>query len=171
MGETKTNEINTNIIDLTSCEREPIHIPGRIQSHGFLLAINKVTKTISYVSENINQFVQPNARQLLNCDVNDLISLTNIDLSYADIEKLMHSDTDTDYEIINPVKVKFNTESFNLMVHPSNDFILFEFEPVELIKEIHLRINRRFVIKDIRSANNSKSTSIRGEASERDHTV
>ena len=102
------------------------------------MAINKFTKTISYASENINQFVQANARQLLNRDVNDLISLTNIDLSYADIEKLMQSGTDTDYEIINPVKVKFNSESFNLIVHPSNDFILFEFEPVEVLKEVDL---------------------------------
>ncbi|MGN6725364.1 MAG: hypothetical protein ACTHLZ_05570, partial [Tepidisphaeraceae bacterium] len=29
-----------NTIDLTNCDREPIHIPGSIQPHGALLVLN-----------------------------------------------------------------------------------------------------------------------------------
>jgi light-regulated signal transduction histidine kinase (bacteriophytochrome) len=38
--------------DLTACEREPIHIPGSIQPHGFLLAIRPVDQLVIYASAN-----------------------------------------------------------------------------------------------------------------------
>jgi len=40
-------------IDLTACEREPIHIPGSIQPHGVLLAIRPSDRTLAYASANI----------------------------------------------------------------------------------------------------------------------
>lgn len=40
-------------VDLTNCDREPIHIPGAIQPHGVLLACHGPTLTVSQVSENI----------------------------------------------------------------------------------------------------------------------
>ncbi len=130
--------VNKSKIDLTSCEIEPIHIPGKIQSHGFLLAINRATRTISYISENVNEFIQADSAQLLNGDLKNFISLTNIDARYVDLEKLMEPAADADYGNINPIKVKFSNDSFNLIVHSSNNFILFEFEPAELIKEKEL---------------------------------
>ncbi|CAM2781005.1 ATP-binding protein [Rariglobus hedericola] len=38
--------------DLSDCEREPIHIPGTIQPHGFLLAARGIDALISHTSEN-----------------------------------------------------------------------------------------------------------------------
>jgi chemotaxis family two-component system sensor kinase Cph1 len=43
----------TQDIDLTACEREPIHIPGSIQPHGILLAIRLPDLTLAYASANI----------------------------------------------------------------------------------------------------------------------
>jgi two-component system, chemotaxis family, sensor kinase Cph1 len=40
-------------IDLTACEREPIHIPGSIQPHGILLAVRLSDRTLAYASANI----------------------------------------------------------------------------------------------------------------------
>ncbi|MBA1155036.1 ATP-binding protein [Microvirga mediterraneensis] len=45
--------LQTQDIDLTACEREPIHIPGNIQPHGILLAIRLSDRTIAYASANI----------------------------------------------------------------------------------------------------------------------
>ncbi|WP_230530460.1 ATP-binding protein [Microvirga roseola] len=39
-------------LDLTACEREPIHIPGSIQPHGILLAVRLSDMSLSYVSAN-----------------------------------------------------------------------------------------------------------------------
>src|SRR4028119_1987688 len=35
-------------LDLTACDREPIHIPGSIQPHGILLAIRLPDGTMTY---------------------------------------------------------------------------------------------------------------------------
>ncbi|WP_134500317.1 ATP-binding protein [Microvirga pakistanensis] len=39
-------------IDLTACEREPIHIPGSIQPHGILFAIARADMTTTHASAN-----------------------------------------------------------------------------------------------------------------------
>ena len=39
-------------IDLTNCDREPIHIPGSIQPHGCLLACDNAARTVLYRSAN-----------------------------------------------------------------------------------------------------------------------
>ncbi len=38
-----TNEAHTSVVDLTNCDREPIHISGSVQPHGALLAIDPNT--------------------------------------------------------------------------------------------------------------------------------
>lgn len=40
-------------LDLTACDREPIHIPGSIQPHGILLAVRLSDRTIAYASANV----------------------------------------------------------------------------------------------------------------------
>ncbi|MBW4582257.1 MAG: GAF domain-containing protein [Tildeniella nuda ZEHNDER 1965/U140] len=44
--------VTSQPIDLTNCDREPIHIPGQIQPHGVLLALQVPQLTILQVSQN-----------------------------------------------------------------------------------------------------------------------
>lgn len=44
-------------VDLSNCDKEPIHIIGRIQPHGFLMVIDSHTFLIEQVSENMRDFV------------------------------------------------------------------------------------------------------------------
>jgi light-regulated signal transduction histidine kinase (bacteriophytochrome) len=46
-------------LDLSSCENEPIHIPGFIQPHGVLLALDSTTSAIEQVSENSRLLLGP----------------------------------------------------------------------------------------------------------------
>jgi light-regulated signal transduction histidine kinase (bacteriophytochrome) len=41
------------LVDLTDCDREPIHIPGTIQPFGVLLALAEPELTVAQVSENV----------------------------------------------------------------------------------------------------------------------
>ena len=50
---------------LENCSREPIHIPGKVQDHGFLIAIDG-TFRITYCSENVVNFFGIPATALLN---------------------------------------------------------------------------------------------------------
>ncbi len=51
-------------VDLSNCDREPIHIPGKIQSHGFLIALDN-NLSISHCSVNISEFMPIEAGQML----------------------------------------------------------------------------------------------------------
>ncbi len=44
-------------IDLTNCDREPIHIPGQVQPHGFLLAVDRATLRIVQTSDNVAHYL------------------------------------------------------------------------------------------------------------------
>ena len=43
-------------LDLTSCDREPIHIPGSIQPHGFLLVLDRAGR-VTVSSSNAGDFL------------------------------------------------------------------------------------------------------------------
>jgi light-regulated signal transduction histidine kinase (bacteriophytochrome) len=44
-------------VDLTNCDREPIHIPGSVQPHGCLLALDAVGQTILRHSTNVGDIL------------------------------------------------------------------------------------------------------------------
>jgi len=47
----------TEKIDLTNCDREPIHIPGSIQPHGAMLVCDPASFSVLFYSENAAQFL------------------------------------------------------------------------------------------------------------------
>lgn len=57
--------VNRDIVNLTNCEQEPIHIPGSIQPHGFLLGLKGETLLIDYCSANTAEYLSLFHSQLL----------------------------------------------------------------------------------------------------------
>src|SRR3954466_16024303 len=57
--------VNRDIVNLTNCEHEPIHVPGSIQPHGFLLGLKEAGLIIDYCSSNSLQFLGVAHEQLL----------------------------------------------------------------------------------------------------------
>lgn len=45
--------MNTDPVDLTACDREPIHIPGSIQPHGVLLVVDPARSAITHASGDV----------------------------------------------------------------------------------------------------------------------
>lgn len=56
------------------CDREPIHIPGAIQPHGFLLALDATSWTVRYASENVGDYLRIQASASLGRPVEDLFT-------------------------------------------------------------------------------------------------
>jgi chemotaxis family two-component system sensor kinase Cph1 len=61
-------------MDITTCDREPIHIPGAIQPHGFLIALDVTTWTVRYASENAGDFLAVTATAALGRSVEELFA-------------------------------------------------------------------------------------------------
>jgi chemotaxis family two-component system sensor kinase Cph1 len=122
------NGIKMNPIDLSNCAREAIHIPGKVQGHGFLVAINQELK-ITYCSENIAAFASITAEALLGVPVYFLETaiLKKVD---GFIEKLIAiAKTKDGFQPVNPYPVDLGGIDFNLIISASADQYLLEFEP------------------------------------------
>lgn len=60
-------------LNLSNCDREPIHIPGKIQSYGYLIALEITSQRIAFCSENIHEIFDVPHQEVLGK------SLLNID--------------------------------------------------------------------------------------------
>lgn len=117
-----------NQIDLSNCDREPIHIPGKIQSHGFLISISKDFR-INYCSENIKEFTDIDASKLLSEPVEYLetVVLNKMAGFIASLIDIAH--TEDGFRPVNPYPVAVGNGHFNLIICDSADQYLLEFEP------------------------------------------
>ncbi|WP_347400389.1 hypothetical protein [Sphingomonas paeninsulae] len=63
------NEVS---VDLTNCDREPIHVPGNIQSFGYLIAVSS-DWLISRVSANIANLMGKSPDDVLGLPLLDFL--------------------------------------------------------------------------------------------------
>lgn len=55
----------TQPLDLTACDKEPIHIPGSIQPHGLLLTVDLETRVVLQIAGDSKRFLATDAADLL----------------------------------------------------------------------------------------------------------
>ncbi|HLT06841.1 MAG TPA: ATP-binding protein [Cyclobacteriaceae bacterium] len=105
-------------VDLSNCDKEPIHLIGRIQPHGWLMVINRETYGIEQVSANIADFVADTAlEQWLESSIFDFLPKK----SQEWFEKVFLPKGHGTIEI--------GTRKFYGFGHLSNDKIILECEP------------------------------------------
>ena len=69
--------------DLAACDREPIHIPGSIQPHGFLLALDPASWRVKQASENASACLGRPMAAILGGAIADIIDARTADLLRA----------------------------------------------------------------------------------------
>ncbi|WP_421943646.1 ATP-binding protein [Pedobacter sp.] len=135
--------MNKFSVDLTNCDKEPIHIPGKVQSHGFLIAVNKVNFKISYISENAESFLGEPAKNLLDKSLNVLnnfITQNDPEFNVEDLLKL--GIIRKSFDAISPHPTEIDGKPYYLIISSSvNDWLL-EFEPLTLQYDIQSLIGR-----------------------------
>ncbi len=132
-------------IDLSVCDTEPIHIPGKIQSHGFLIAVNSETLIITHISENVYDFIKEDGKAFLGKKIEALevkLDLSGSPLRITQILKL--GSKNKSFEAVNPFYVEIAKKPFNLIISISGPSHLLEFEPQtsELELDLHKTIGR-----------------------------
>lgn len=135
--------MNKFFVDLTNCDKEPIHIPGKVQSHGFLIAVDKSAFTISYASDNVSDFLNESAKNLLNQPLSALNVFLKQHEPEFDIEDLLKLGIiRKSFDAISPHPVEINSNPFYIVISPSTNDWLLEFEPVTLQYDIQSLIGR-----------------------------
>ena len=108
-------------VSLTNCDKEPIHILGKIQSHGYLLACDPETYKVTYCSENIDQLFDKSVEMILGTQITDLFT-TGI----SDVLKTV----DTSQKA-SPVQLEIKGDSYLLIAHINEGNLVVELEPFE----------------------------------------
>ncbi len=111
---------------LLICAREPIHIPGSIQAHGFLLTMDMETNKVVQASGNVNIFLDMETSEIIGKELHEL-PLAGLK------EVLAICNTGESFERLNPFKTKILSGNrqhthLNLIGHESNGLLLLEFE-------------------------------------------
>lgn len=114
--------VNRDIVNLTNCEFEPIHIPGSIQPHGFLLGINSETWKIDFCSGNIQDYIFVYHKSVLNQTFEAVFGQNQQFLveDYISKNLLLSSSL---------LKLDLNGADFLCTIHKSNDNYILEAEP------------------------------------------
>lgn len=138
-------------VDLSNCDREPIHILGQIQSYGYLLAIHPDTYTIVHASENIADLIGMSATQVLGQSLENVVDKTDT-LTGGLMSLLKADDPDGSWETLNPYPMTMNGQSLNLIIHQHERLIILEWEPAIDVHDgdsIRALLNQRLITESL----------------------
>jgi chemotaxis family two-component system sensor kinase Cph1 len=116
------------LIDLTNCDREPIHIPGKVQEHGVLIAIDKDFK-IAYCSENISLLFPVVAASLLGQPVSYLSAFLLSEVDNFIESLLIIAQAGHAFEPVNLYPVIIGNVPYHMILSTAGAYFLAEFEP------------------------------------------
>ena len=67
------------MVDVTDCDREPIHIPGAIQPFGVLFVLAEPSLTVTQVSENIGDHLPLDVAGVLGQPLSTVMDPASVD--------------------------------------------------------------------------------------------
>jgi light-regulated signal transduction histidine kinase (bacteriophytochrome) len=113
--------VNRDLVTLTNCEHEPIHIPGSIQPHGFLIGLDSDWK-IDFCTANISLFVDLQHTDILGKNFTAIFGSKQQEqiLDYINEDKIQN---------VFPLEINLLGKSFQVSIHKSHDIYVLEAEP------------------------------------------
>ncbi|MBW6424761.1 GAF domain-containing protein [Rhizobium sp. XQZ8] len=127
-------------VDLTNCDREPIHIPGSIQPHGCLLACDAAGAIILHCSGNVPEMLS------INGDIigRRLEEIVGGDAAHTLRNALATSDDPARPALRHGLKL-LNGESFDASIHRFESKVILEFEPASVDNDQPLEVARMLI--------------------------
>lgn len=139
--------VNRDLVTLTNCDQEPIHIPGKIQPHGFLIGLTKDWK-IDFCTDNISQFIDVLYTQVLGKKFETVFGLKVQEQisEYINVDKIQDAF---------PLEINLLGKLFQISIHKSFDIYVLEAEPQfdkEKLADVYTQ-----TIQFVTQMNNTKS--------------
>jgi two-component system, chemotaxis family, sensor kinase Cph1 len=152
-------------VDLTECDREPIHIPGCIQPHGYLFALAGADLRIASVSANVETLLGASPASLFD-------TLLSCHLTATSFRRLTIALGGADLAPVNPIPVDVVTpggeRSFNGILHRHALLTILELEPRDelqhsstFFRSIRGAIRRLQTATDLAMASNIAASEVR----------
>ena len=112
-------------IDLTNCDREPIHIPGAVQPHGVLLALDETSMTVRMASESAHEHLGMSPAELIGREAGDVIGAQGV----AELRALAATPAARMFVRTSLVHAAGESRRYDATVHRSDGLLLVELEP------------------------------------------
>lgn len=111
-------------VDLTNCDREPIHLSGAIQPHGVLFVLSLPELTIVQLSANVEEFFDLAPQALLGRSIADILE----DGSMAGLRQHLAG---SEAGVLAPIKLaaRGNGAYFDAILHKAPEGLIVELEP------------------------------------------
>ena len=111
-----------------NCAKEPIHLPGSIQPHGFMLVLDPHSLAVLQVSENIQHWLGEPAPQWLGRRLADVLQ------NGEQVVQLLAERSREEHKPVHVADVRFTVGDYKgppiaLMVHRYDGVLIAEFEP------------------------------------------
>lgn len=113
--------VNRDIVNLTNCDQEPIHIPGSIQPHGFLIAFTD-DFVIEFCSANVEVLLLLKPEQILKRKLFEVFDKAAFDI-ITDHANNAESNP-------SPSLIQSGEKKFHAVIHKSADIWIAELEPI-----------------------------------------
>lgn len=111
---------------LDNCENEPIHIPGSIQDHGFLIALDQ-SATVRFCSENIQSFLNIAAVQLLGKKLPEIEVFGEETGHQLSAMVILSAKQENNSQ--NSFQYSLNEKAFHVIINHHNNYVTLDFEP------------------------------------------
>jgi light-regulated signal transduction histidine kinase (bacteriophytochrome) len=112
-------------VDLTNCDREPIHVPGSVQPFGFLLALLS-DFTICIASENVSAFLGFEPSEIMQRPITEVFSESAVKAIRTRVDYLAGPDA---VERMFGVELQEGGKRFDVAIHFSGAYLVIEAEP------------------------------------------
>ena len=128
-------------VDTTDCEKEPIHILGKIQGHGFLIGVNNKDRLIHYISENTAAFINDDSAKYLGKHIDEIEARMNISNfeNKLKLSQIISLGLGNGFESLNPFYMEVDGKAYNLIIKNAAPILLLEFEPCNIKEEFDVQ--------------------------------
>ncbi|WP_430252293.1 HWE histidine kinase domain-containing protein [Neorhizobium sp. DAR64860/K0K1] len=123
-------------VDLTNCDREPIHIPGSVQPHGAMIVLSE-DGLVSFVSQNIADFLGDTNRDYLGVELADVVgNAVAHDIGNA----IARAGTGQTAGVVLRAKVGDSVDPTDITVHRYKERTFLEFEPPASVEDTEVAL-------------------------------
>ena len=123
------NDSIRDLVDLSNCDRELIHIPGTILPHGVMLVLECDTLRVNQAAGNTEGLLGLPLAELLGRPVNGLLSRAQVNLLQALSQEI---DLTKPRHFLDPVFRIVADQPVDASVHRIDDTLIVEFEAAEM---------------------------------------
>ena len=120
-------------VDLSNCDREPIHIPGSVQPFGFLLALSS-DFAVSMASDNLPDYLGLDRTEVLQRPLAEIFSRPAVETIGARVDYLSGPDVT---ERLFGITLQDGGKPFDIAIHFSGAYLVIEAEPSDIEADVN----------------------------------